>query len=206
MAEQSSQELQGCLVCGQVNAIPASVDKNCLATCFRCGSDLQLFLDAQHLKNRARVFCLASLAFLVPGLFLPLLKIQRFGFTHVTGVIRGCIDLFSTGNPSLGTILLVCSIILPLTKICCILFLCSAGTRILPSMRAHMYYFIEIAGRWGTLDVLLLAILIAVVKLGDIVQIVPGSGAIFFATGVFLSLAASASFSPRILWNSQEMP
>jgi len=69
-----------------------------------------------------------------------------------------------------------------------------------------MYYFIEIAGRWGTLDVLLLAILIAVVKLGDIVQIVPGSGAIFFATGVFLSLAASASFSPRILWNSQEMP
>jgi hypothetical protein len=39
-----------------------------------------------------------------------------------------------------------------------------------------MFRLVEFTGRWGMLDVLLVAILVAVLKLGDLVEVSPGPG------------------------------
>ena len=57
--------------------------------------------------------------------------------------------------------------------------------------------WLEHVGRWGMLDVLLVAGLVAIVKLGDLVRIEPGPGAAIFAIMVCCSLLASAFFDPR---------
>ncbi|MBF0500520.1 MAG: paraquat-inducible protein A [Candidatus Riflebacteria bacterium] len=203
MANSAFERVVGCLVCGQANRTPRHIDGAEIACCFQCGSDLQLGEDLHSRKKTVILLCIASLLFLIPGLFLPLLKISKFGHVYVTGVVRGCAELFASGNIFLGTIVLICSIILPLLKITCMVFLCLFSDKFPPGLKAHLYLFIEICGRWGTLDVLLLAILVATVKLGEIVQIMAGSGAIVFSIGVFLSLTASAAFTPRILWKNQ---
>ena len=69
--------------------------------------------------------------------------------------------------------------------------------------RALTYQLVELTGRWGMLDVLRVALLVAVLKLGDFVEVSAGPGALAFGTCVVLSLLASASFDPHSLWESE---
>ena len=59
-------------------------------------------------------------------------------------------------------------------------------------------------GPWAMLDVFLLAILVALVKLGQIATILPGPGLVAFTAVVVLTMFASASFDPRTIWDRRE--
>ncbi len=61
----------------------------------------------------------------------------------------------------------------------------------------------EWTGRWGMLDVLLVAILVAALKIGNVVSVTPGLGAVAFTGCVVLSLLATASFDPHQLWAAE---
>jgi paraquat-inducible protein A len=50
------------------------------------------------------------------------------------------------------------------------------------------------------LDVFLLAVLVALVKLGQIATILPGPGLIAFAAVVVLNMLATQSFDPKRIW------
>ena len=69
-----------------------------------------------------------------------------------------------------------------------------------PMTIVRTYRVVEFTGRWGMLDVLLVTLLIAVVKLGDVVQVAPGPAALAFTAVVVLSLLAAATFDPHALW------
>jgi len=193
-----------CQVCGQINSIPDMVPEGSVVCCHRCGGNLDVFFDPRAATLRTLVLCGLSLLFLVPGLYLPLLKIEKFGIVYETGIIMGVVDLVESGQWFLAGLIAVFSVIFPLLKSFCVFYLCVFGRRIRPSLRRYLHLFIEVVGRWGTLDVLLLAVLVAIAKMRNILMITSGPGAIVFSTGVFLNLAASQSFSPRILWEPDE--
>jgi paraquat-inducible protein A len=69
----------------------------------------------------------------------------------------------------------------------------------LPS-RTHLYKFIDAIGPWAMLDVFLLAVLVAVVKLSGWAQILPGTGLLAFTAMVVLTMLASAAFDPKLIW------
>ena len=50
------------------------------------------------------------------------------------------------------------------------------------------------------LDVFLLAVLVALVKLSGWAKIIPGPGLAAFAALVVLTMLASAAFDPRLIW------
>ena len=54
------------------------------------------------------------------------------------------------------------------------------------------------------LDVLLVAILVAVLKLGDVMTVSAGPGLLAFTACVTLSLFAAASFDPHSLWDTEQ--
>jgi len=66
------------------------------------------------------------------------------------------------------------------------------------------YRLVEWTGRWGMLDVLLVAILVAVLKLGDLMTVSAGPGLLAFTACVTLSLFAAASFDPHGLWDTEQ--
>ncbi len=66
--------------------------------------------------------------------------------------------------------------------------------------RAITYRIVEFTGRWGMLDVLLVAVLIAALKIGDIVEVTAGPAALTFTLCVVLSLLSTAAFDPHGLW------
>ena len=67
--------------------------------------------------------------------------------------------------------------------------------------RTKLYkFFIDAIGPWAMLDVFLLAVLIALVKLGHWATVLPGPGLVAFTAMVVLTMLASASFNPRLIW------
>jgi uncharacterized paraquat-inducible protein A len=51
------------------------------------------------------------------------------------------------------------------------------------------------------IDVFMITILVGLVHMGFIANILPGTGAIAFASVVVLTMFAAASFDPRIMWD-----
>jgi paraquat-inducible protein A len=56
------------------------------------------------------------------------------------------------------------------------------------------------------IDVLLVAVLVAAVKLGNWASVAPGPGAVAFASVVILSLLASSAFNPLSIWEQEPQP
>ena len=70
--------------------------------------------------------------------------------------------------------------------------------------RGLMYRIIEQVGRWSMVDIFMISILVALVNLGTIATIEPDVGAICFAAVVIITMFASMSFDPRLIWDAEE--
>ena len=191
--------IRACPCCGLVQNVPEA-PRRLRPCCARCGTPLvQRGLIAR--SNRLTAALTLSALILYPfAIGLPMIEVERFGHATAASILKGISGLLAQGHWFVGLIVLVCSIVAPMGKILALLILSGGGFRLRAQHRAWTYRFVEWTGRWGMLDVLLVAILVAVVKLGDIVEVNAGPAAIAFGTVVVLSLLASASFDPHGLW------
>ena len=140
---------------------------------------------------------LAALALYPPAVLLPVMRIDRLGTSHETGILDGVVTLVADGHAWLALFVFVASVLVPLVKLLGLLALSVSAMPVTPRARMIACRWLEHVGRWGMLDVLLVAGLVAIVKLGDLVRIEPGPGAAIFAIMVCCSLLASAFFDPR---------
>ena len=60
----------------------------------------------------------------------------------------------------------------------------------------------EHLGKWSMMDVMLLAFLVMLIKLGDVVHFQLGPAIIAFVSCVAMSMVASLSFDPHAIWKS----
>jgi paraquat-inducible protein A len=148
------------------------------------------------------VVALASAALVLypAAMVLPVLEIERLGHRSAATIWSGALELLREGSVAVGVIVLVCSIIIPAFKLIGILLLCTRLEWFERRHRAATYHAVEWLGRWGMVDVLLVAVLVAAVKLGSWVQVSPGPGSAAFAAVVVLSMLASAVFDPAQIW------
>lgn len=116
-------------------------------------------------------------------------------------------DLFNDGQWFVAGIVLLASILIPFFKLLGLFFLVittklrSARGR---QQRTWIYKIIAVIGPWAMLDVFLLSILVALVKLQQIATVLPGRGLLAFTGVVLLTILASASFDPRLIWEETE--
>jgi paraquat-inducible protein A len=73
-----------------------------------------------------------------------------------------------------------------------------------PRERTVLYRITEVVGRWSMIDIFMISILIALVKLQAVATIEPGLGAISFAAVVIITMFAAMSFDPRLIWDRLE--
>ena len=59
----------------------------------------------------------------------------------------------------------------------------------------------EFIGKWSMVDVFVVAILSALIKMGNLLSIYPGVAALSFCATVVLTMLAANSFDPRTLWS-----
>jgi len=143
----------------------------------------------------------------VPANIYPILRMDFYGAYSESTVWDGCVKLYQDGQWPVATIVFLASILIPLLKLLGLLFLVVVTkfrSTFFRQERTWIYRIIDAIGPWAMLDVFLLAILVALVKLGTIATVLPGPGLIAFTAMVVLTILASASFDPTSIWDKAE--
>jgi paraquat-inducible protein A len=76
-----------------------------------------------------------------------------------------------------------------------------------PQSRLRTFIFyrtIRVTDPWNMLEVFLLAIALSMIEMGRVATVLPGRGVFSFTAVVALTLLATLSFDPRLLWDSPE--
>ena len=177
------------------------------ALCGRCGEGLPQASsgrDGARVATRVAALCLTALALFPAAVLLPVFEVQQFGRTVDASLWSGSLGLLGRGEVLVGLVVLLCSLCLPVLKLTALMVV-TAGRRWMAAHHRRLgWRLVEWTGRWGMLDVLLVAILVAWMKMGDLVEFSPGPGLGAFAAVVTLSLLASAQYDPHALWEEGE--
>ena len=67
--------------------------------------------------------------------------------------------------------------------------------------RTRLYRFIDFIGRWSSIDLFMISILVALVQFGELTRVRPQGGAMAFAAVVVVTMFASRCFDPRVMWD-----
>ena len=173
--------------------------------CVRCAGVLSR-PDRMHADQFCGALALAALICYPIGVLLPVMRLEQLGHVHEASIWSGSISLLAHGQWLIGIVVLACSIVIPILKLAGIFFLTLRPAWLERHHQAWMYRWIERMGRWGMIDVLLVAVLIAAVKLGDLVVVTPGPGVVAFGACVVLSVLATACFNPHAIWEQEAEP
>jgi paraquat-inducible protein A len=190
-----------CDTCGLVQAMDR-LPPGAAAECSRCGS----FIAAGSSRRRLEVVAALSLAALVlyvPANTYPILKMYLHGSYSESTVWDGVVTLMTHNEWAVAVIVFLASMVIPLVKLAGLFALVVTArmgwSRHLRE-RTWLYKFIDAVGPWAMLDVFLLAVLVALVKLSGWAKVVPGPGLLAFSAMVVLTMLASAAFDPKLIW------
>ncbi len=196
--------LTGCRHCELVVRLPDGVSKG-RCVCPRCHADLEPWLERFRSNAWSFVFSLAAILFYPPALFLPMLRVEQLGLAHESNLIEGVTSLLSHGQLLVGIVVLACSVLLPLSKLGVMIILAVSRLRrqISQPLRAGLFHLVELTGRWSFIDLLLVALLVSILKIGDMVEVTAGPGIIAFALCVIFSLLSAMLFDQKSLWKDE---
>ncbi|MGS4944786.1 paraquat-inducible protein A [Meridianimarinicoccus sp. RP-17] len=190
--------LVGCLRCGRV--FPKE-----RAVCTRCGARLHSRLPDSI--QRVWAWWLAGLVAYVPANLYPMMITETVTETYSSTIVGGAVDLISYGDPFVGIVVLLASLAIPVGKFVAIAWVMLAIRRAREghAHRLHqLYEAVEFIGRWSMIDVFVVAILAALVHLGQVAGIVPGLAAICFGTSVIFTMLSAISLDPRLIWDATD--
>jgi paraquat-inducible protein A len=189
-----------CKVCGLVQR-QGALAPGMLAECVRCRARL-----GDHKPNslsRTAAFTLAALALYVPANIFPILRMDLYGVHSENTVWEGCKTLFQRGEVLVAIVVFLASLVIPFLKLLGLFFLVVTTrlrSRWRRPLRTWIYRAIDLVGPWAMLDVFLLAILVSLVKLGELATVIPGPGLFAFSAVVVFTILASSSFDPSLIW------
>jgi paraquat-inducible protein A len=153
--------------------------------------------------SRTAAAATAALVLFWPAVLLPILEIERLGQWSEQSILGGTIELIHHGSYFVGGVVLLFSIVFPLTKI--VLLIELSWLEILHRRhKALTLRMMEHLGKWSMMDVMLLAFLVMLVKLGNLVQFQFGPAVVAFVLCVSMSMIASLSFDPHSIWDTRE--
>ncbi len=173
--------------------------------CPRCGARLHARKPNSIAKTWALI--LAAFIFYIPANVLPVTRVISFGKAQTDTIMSGVIYFVQSGSWPIALVIFVASIFVPLIKLIILTFLLisvQTKSRWRPKDRTRLYRITEAVGRWSMVDIYVITILVALVKLGALATIEAGPGAVFFAGVVVITMFAAMSFDPRLIWDAQE--
>jgi paraquat-inducible protein A len=192
-----------CPTCGQVHAEVALKPREA-AYCVRCGQRLEHRTPASlHLTA---ALALAALVLFVPANLFPILYLSLYGRRTSNTVIDGVRVFYHDGEYAMAVIVLLASIVVPVVKLTGLFYLVLSvwfGSRRHVRFRTGLFRFIDVIGRWAMLDVFVVGVWVATVKLRTVGDVTPGEGLLPFGGMAFLTLLASSCFDPRLLWDAK---
>ncbi|MCB1925250.1 MAG: paraquat-inducible protein A [Gammaproteobacteria bacterium] len=194
------RNLIACHACGQVNRCPAVCAD---VRCARCHARLHRRIPRS--VSRSWALLVAAAMLYLPANLLPIMHVTSLGQTRSDTILSGAEYLLLHGMWPLALIVFVASILVPIVKMVILAYLLISVQRRSVERaddRTRLYRFTEFVGRWSMVDVFVVSVLVALVHLGAVAQIEAGTGALYFAAVVVLTMLAASTFDPRLIWDN----
>ncbi|MGI4777284.1 MAG: paraquat-inducible protein A [Janthinobacterium lividum] len=193
-------EIPGSIVCPGCDAVYARVPlhRREVARCPRCATEL----DRHCGRQRERLLPLtvaALILFAIANLF-PIVEIELRGLRNQTTLAGAVMTLAGEGMSIVALLVLATTLLFPLLQLLILLWL------LVPLQRhrrvrgfAVMVRTMQSLRPWGMVEVFLLGVLVALVKLSGLATVIPGP-ALWAFMGLTVLLTAVLAFDPRGFW------
>ena len=203
------ENLVACPGCDLLQRIPP-LPPGGRARCSRCGEKLAAHRP-DSLNRTLALTLAAAIAFIVANV-MPLMGLSAVGLTASTTILGGVQEMWMTGETITALLVAFCVVIAPAVQIGFMLAVLLAARRFpAPSWAGTLLRWSEIHRPWAMVEVMMLGILVALVKIAELAAVIPGVG--MFAVGalIFLLSAMTVTFDPeevwkRVRWANGEVP
>ena len=167
--------------------------------CPRCGCKCNSYKNPDTQKTF--IYALTALILYFPANMLPFMTFEMYGNKTQATIWGGIIKLAEGGSWFLALVVFLASMLVPFIKILALFYLSlTAHTGQNQKFKTKLYHFLEKIGSWAMLDVFLMAVLVAIVKLDSMASVTVGDGSFLFLFVVIFTLLASASFDSKVIW------
>jgi len=196
------EKIVACQTCGLVQRVEA-LPKGSVVKCARC--NFQIFHRRIQSRQRTLALSLAAAILYFPSNLYPIVSAEYHGYLIYTTIFQSIRSLWQGGQYFIASLVFCTSLLTPAMKIVGLLFITvTLDWTACKKARTWIYKIIRVIDPWNMLEVFLLAICVSMVELGNLATITPGRGVFSFASVVVLTLLATLSFDPRLLWDSPE--
>jgi paraquat-inducible protein A len=188
-----------CPDCDLLLSIPPLLP-NEVAHCIRC--DATLFKQHKNSTDRALAFAITGLLLFIISNLFPLLSLKALGTIQESSLLSTAMALFQADHILLSGVILLTTFIFPATTLLGTIYvLIQVKMKRINRYTAPIFRFLRSTDAWGMLEIFMLAILVAVVKLGDIADIVYGVSLYAFCLLILSLSLMSYSLNPHDVWN-----
>lgn len=194
------KEVPDAIVCEGCDAVYRRVRlrRREVSHCPRCSTEL----DRHPGDQSARVLPLTVaclILFAIANLF-PIVEIELQGLSNQTTLVGAVVALSMEGMSPVALLVLATTLLFPLLQLCILFYLLvplryerrPAGFDVLLNALVALR-------PWGMIEVFLLGVLVAIIKLSSMAQVIAGP-ALWAFMGLTVLLTAVLSFNPRIFW------
>lgn len=173
--------------------------------CERCGAPLHR--RKSNSLTRTWAYLLAALVFYIPANLLPVMNTSMLGSGSDSTIIGGVLEFWEHGAWDIALIIFIASIAVPGVKfvaLSLLLITAQRGSLWARKERSKLYRFVELIGYWSMLDVIVVALVAALVKFQALGDIEPRAGILFFGMVVVFTMLSAMSFDPRLIWDTRQ--
>lgn len=189
-----------CPHCDLIQEIPALALGES-ANCLRCNATL--YKNQKNSVDRSLAFAITGLILFIIANMFPLLSLKALGVTQDGTLFSTAIALFDAGRPLLGMVIFLTTILFPATTLVGTIYvLLQVKTNSIDNSTAPIFRFLRSTDAWGMLEIFMLAVLVSVVKLGDLADVILGLSLYAFCLLILTLTLLSYSLNPHDVWNS----
>jgi paraquat-inducible protein A len=197
-ADAGASRLMECHECGLRHDVPVLPDGTA-ARCSRCGATLHKFRATS--LDHAFAYTCAGLVFFLMANFLPFISLEISGRIQAASLVTGVVTLYQQGLWELAAVVALTMFVAPGLRLGT-LALVLGGLRLKrpPRWLPRLYRWAELLGPWAMMEVYLLGVFVAYVKLIDLATVDIGPGLYSVGALMLAIIAAGTSLDNQTVW------
>ncbi|MFP6663126.1 MAG: paraquat-inducible protein A [Deltaproteobacteria bacterium] len=173
------------------------------ACCARC--DALLYRNDPGALNRALAWTVTGGLLLVLANVFPVMVFSYGGKSQSNTLVEGVIELASGGVEFVALVVFLTSVVFPILRTAGLLYVLlplQSGRRL--PLAPAIFRSVSALEKWGMLDVYALAILVTVVKLGQLAEAHIGIGCFALVAAAAAMIATGSALDRRDVWRRLE--
>ncbi len=190
------QNFCGCEICGQI------IDREKRFHCPRCGKVAED--KSEKCVQRCAAFLIAAVAVYIPANIYPMMITVYLGSGEASTILEGVVALWKMKSYFVSGVIFLASVCIPILKIMALVYLCVVLKNFKRARRSRylsvLFRVVEFIGKWSMIDVFVVAIMVSIVRMGNLMVIEPGSAMVSFGAVVILTMLAARQFDSKLLW------